>query len=143
MQKGLQRSEARVPVIEESDVAMARRHVRDLASLAGMDTSSIEALATATSELARNILRYARSGEILLRVTEEHGRRTVVVVAQDRGPGIADIQKAIEDGYSTGSGLGLGLSSARRLVDQFDLVSQLGRGTTVTLKKWVLPPQRR
>lgn len=99
----------------------------------------MEALATATSEVARNIFLHAKSGE-LLTVTEEDGRRTVVVVAQDDGPGIADTQRAIEDGYSTGSGLGLGLSSARRLVDQFELVSEIGRGTTVTLKKWAHLP---
>jgi serine/threonine-protein kinase RsbT len=141
MEKPLQPFEARVPIVGESDVAMARKHVRDLASQAGLDTSSVEALAIATSEVARNILLHAQSGEILLRVTEEHGRRAVVVVAQDDGPGIADIQRAIEDGYSTGSGLGLGLPSARRLVDQFELVSEVGRGTTVTLKKWVHPPR--
>ena len=94
-------------------------------------------LATAISEIARNITTYAERGEVLLElVRDPGGRRGVKVIARDRGPGIADLERALTDGYTTGGGLGLGLPGARRLVDEFDVQSALGEGTTVTLVKW-------
>jgi len=93
-------------------------------------------LATAISEVARNIVVYARRGEVVLTAVESHGRRGVMVVARDEGPGIANPEQAMRDGYSTGNSLGMGLPGARRLMDEFELSSALGKGTTITMKKW-------
>ncbi len=126
---------ARVPIHEEADVAIARKLSRELAVQQGLPQSAVEALATAISEIARNIVLHAGAGEILLGGMKEHGNRGVVVVARDNGPGIPNAEEAIQDGYSTANGLGLGLSSARRLMDEFELVSTVGKGTIVTMKK--------
>jgi len=126
----------RVSIRHESDVAMARKAARELAGLAGLDERATEALTTAVSELARNVLVHGQGGEIALEIAEEESRAGVAVVARDGGPGIADLERALQDGYSSGGGLGLGLSSARRLADDFAIQSTVGEGTTVTLKKW-------
>lgn len=125
-----------VPMREEPDVAVARQRVREVALEAGLDESATEALATATSEIARNVVVHASGGEILLGVVNERHRRGVVVIARDGGPGIADPERAMLDGYSTTQTLGIGLSGARRLVDEFELATKVGAGTTVTMKKW-------
>lgn len=127
----------RVAIREEPDVVIARKYARQLALAEGFVQGAVEAIATAISEVARNIVIHASSGEVLLGVVKDEGRRGIVVVARDDGPGIPDIARAMYDGFSTGQGLGLGLSSARRLMDEFDLKSELGAGTTVTMKKWV------
>jgi serine/threonine-protein kinase RsbT len=129
-----------VSVREEPDVAVARQAVRAVATEAGLGVSAVEALATAVSEIARNIVVHSRGGDIAVRRVEERGRRGVEVVARDEAPGIADLERVMQDGYSTGKGLGLGLPGARRLVDEFRLESAVGRGTTVTLKKWAHGP---
>jgi serine/threonine-protein kinase RsbT len=126
----------RVAIQFESDVVMARKYARELARREGLPENSIEALATALSEVARNIVVHAGEGQVLLDVVSDPGRRAVVVVASDNGPGIPNLERALQDGYSTADGLGLGLSGARRLVDEFKLVSTVGKGTTVTMKKW-------
>lgn len=99
----------------------------------------MEALATAVSEIARNMLVHAGGGELFLGSIERAGRVGIVALARDTGPGIADIDEAMRDGFSTGDGLGLGLPSARRLVDEFELSSVVGQGTTVKLTKWGPP----
>ena len=131
----------RVPIRDASDVAMARQHVRSLAAREGLSTVEGEALATAVSEIARNIVVHALVGEIAL-CPADGGRRGVVVVACDQGRGIADVERAMEDGYTTGDGLGMGLPGARELVDEFELVSTVGEGTTVTMRKYASPEQR-
>src|SRR5213594_3182348 len=93
-------------------------------------------IATAISELSRNIVLYAKRGEIVVAAVENGSRRGVVVVARDDGPGISDVRRATAGGYSTSGGLGLGLAGVRRLMDEFDIVSDAGIGTTVTAKKW-------
>ena len=93
-------------------------------------------IATAISEVARNIVKFARRGEVVLEVVHEGGRDGVRVVARDAGPGIPDVARALEDGYSTYQGLGLGLPGCRRLMDDFTVDSKLGEGTTVTMTKW-------
>jgi serine/threonine-protein kinase RsbT len=93
-------------------------------------------IATAISELARNILLYAKTGEIVLGTVERGERRGLEVIARDRGPGIPDPTRAMEDGYSTSGRLGLGLPGVRRLMDEFELRSAPGEGTTVKAKKW-------
>jgi negative regulator of sigma-B (phosphoserine phosphatase) len=121
---------------EEADVPLARIRARELALREGFPEIRAAALATAVSEVAWNIVLHAGVGEILLRVTEERGLRAIVVVARDENPGIRDVAGALEDGRSTARGLGLGLPSARRLMDEFALASALGAGTTITMKKW-------
>jgi serine/threonine-protein kinase RsbT len=125
----------RVPVGDESDVTVARRRARELASQQGLAEAHAEALATAVTEIARNIVIHAGAGEILLGAVEEP-RRGVVVTAYDRGPGIPNVEQAMQDGFSTKDSLGFGLSGARRLVDEFEIESKLGAGTTVILRKW-------
>ncbi|MBI4319725.1 MAG: ATP-binding protein [Chloroflexi bacterium] len=128
--------EARVPIRSETDILLARQQGRQMAAALGLTVIDQVATATAISELARNIVQYATSGEIVLRIIELEGRRGIVVIAQDGGPGISDIQRVLRGGYSTSGGLGLGVSGTRRLMDEFEIDSQIGKGTTVTVKKW-------
>lgn len=126
----------RVAVSRDADIVTARQLGRELATKAGFAGSDLTLIATAISEVARNIVSYADNGEILLDLTERDGRRGLLVVAQDHGPGISDIDQAMQDGFSTGKSLGLGLPGARRLMDEFEIASELGKGTTVTMRKW-------
>jgi serine/threonine-protein kinase RsbT len=122
-----------------SDAAIieARQGGRQLALELGFSATDGTLIATAISELARNILLYAKTGEILLRVIENDGRRGIGVIARDQGPGIPDVARALQGGYSTSGGLGLGLAGTRRVMDEFELSSVVGQGTTVTVTKWV------
>jgi serine/threonine-protein kinase RsbT len=129
--------EERVPINTDADIVTARQHGRTLAAQVGFSGSDLTLIATAISELARNIIDYARRGEIILSDVRQNERRGIAVVARDDGPGIPDIEKAMQDGFSTGKGLGLGLPGARRLMDEFEIDSALGKGTTVRTKKWV------
>jgi serine/threonine-protein kinase RsbT len=133
---GTSGSSIRVSIRDESDVGVARRRARELSVRAGLSDASVEELATAVTEIAQNIVVHAGSGELLFAVASDGERLGVVVLARDDGPGIADLAAAMSDGYSTAKGLGLGLPGARRLVDEFDLTSSPGRGTTVTMRKW-------
>lgn len=108
-----------------------------MASKLGFSSSDLAMIATAISELARNIVVYARGGEIILKLVEDQSRRGIVVIAADRGPGIVDVARALQVGYSTSGSLGLGLPGTRRLMDEFEIASVVGKGTTVTVKKWV------
>jgi serine/threonine-protein kinase RsbT len=128
--------EARIVVAADADIVKARQTGRDLAAQLGFSLTDLTLIATAISEVARNITTYAGRGEIILRLIREAGRWGLVVVARDDGPGIADIDRALQDGYSTGRGMGLGLPGARRLMDEFEINSSPGRGTTVTMRKW-------
>lgn len=126
----------RIPINRDADIVAARQAARQLAERAGMKGNDLTLLATAVSEVARNIVRFTEGGEIVVEIVEQDGRRGVQVVARDTGPGIADVAQALTDGYSTYAGLGLGLPGARRLMDEFAVVSEEGRGTTVTMTKW-------
>jgi len=128
--------DACVPIREDSDVVAARSAGRSVAEHGGFGGSDITMIATAISELARNILKYAREGEIVVEGVQQNGRAGVSVIARDEGPGIADVGQAMTDGFSTGAGLGHGLGGTRRLVDEFDLDTAPGRGTTVTVVRW-------
>jgi serine/threonine-protein kinase RsbT len=128
--------EFRVEIRGDADIVMARKAGRELGVAAGLSGSDLTLIATAISEIARNILSYARSGEMIISAQDEPGRRGLLVVARDEGPGIADVNLALQDGYSTGKSLGLGLPGARRLMDEFEIVSQVGKGVTVTMRKW-------
>ena len=130
-------AEQRIAIESDSDVVTARQRARELA--AGLELTSTDQtlLATAISEVARNITTYATRGEVLLSIVRDNGgREGIRVVARDQGPGIADIEQAMQDGFTSGGGLGLGLPGARRLVDEFDIESAPSEGTTVTLVKW-------
>jgi serine/threonine-protein kinase RsbT len=127
----------RVAISSATDIVVARQRGRELAARLGFSGSDQTVVATAISELARNILEYARTGRIEIGVTQRGSRLGVVVVALDAGPGIADISRAMQDGYSTGKGLGLGLPGVRRLMDEFAIVSAPGQGTSITVRKWL------
>ena len=129
-------AESSVPVQRDVDIVTARQIGRELAVEAGFTGSDLTLIATAISEVARNIIVYAQRGEIRLHMAQRDGRRGIEVVAVDEGPGIPDIERAMQDGFSTGRSLGLGLPGARRLMDEFEIVSEMGKGTTVTMRKW-------
>jgi len=129
-------SEAVVPINTDIDVVAARQKGRELATVLGFVSTDSTLLATAISELARNIIRYAKKGEILIASVQSGDRVGITVVARDNGPGIANISLAMQDGFSTSGGLGLGLPGVKRLMDEFHLVSDVNKGTRVTIKKW-------
>jgi serine/threonine-protein kinase RsbT len=126
-----------VPIRSDADIVTARQQGRALAERLGFTGSDLTVIATAISELGRNILTYAGSGDIVLRPAHVGGKRGIAVVARDEGPGIPDVALAVQDGFSTSNSLGLGLPGTRRLMDEFEIDSVVGRGTVVTVKKWV------
>jgi serine/threonine-protein kinase RsbT len=128
--------EACVPVSTDTEIVSARRRGRTLAEQMGFSASDATLVATAISELARNIVRYAGSGEILLGKVNGQERAGIAIIARDSGPGIPDTQLATRDGYSTSGGMGLGLPGVRRIMDEFEIDSRPGSGTTVTTIKW-------
>jgi serine/threonine-protein kinase RsbT len=130
--------EIKVPINEDVDIVTARQKGRELAKELGFTSTDLALIATAISELARNIILYANNGEIIMDVAENGTKRGIKVMARDDGPGIPDIDRALEEGFSTSRSLGLGLSGVRRLMDDFNIVSEIGRGTSVTVKKWRL-----
>jgi len=133
-------AERRVVIRSDRDIVVARQEGRALAERLGFTGTDLVAIATAISEIARNIIQYAGEGEVVLSEVRKEGRSGILIVARDQGPGIANLELAMQDGYSTSGGLGLGLSGARRLVDEFEIVSELGKGTTVTMRKWLQAP---
>jgi serine/threonine-protein kinase RsbT len=126
-----------VEVTNPDDIVAARQAGHELARGLGFSLTDVTMIATAISEVARNITSYAGTGEIRVAVQNFDGRQALVVRAEDDGPGIADIDRALEDGYSTGSGLGLGLPGARRLMDHMSVRSSPGHGTVVEMWKWI------
>jgi RNA polymerase sigma factor (sigma-70 family) len=134
--RGRSRDDAvRVAVRTDADVVAARQAAREVATRLEFSTTDVTLIATAVSEIARNIVRFADSGEVVVTELQEP-RAGISIVARDAGPGIPDVDQALQDGYSTYQGLGLGLPGARRLMDEFAVVSETGRGTTVTMTKW-------
>jgi serine/threonine-protein kinase RsbT len=129
-------AEIHITIRSDQDIVIARQRGRTLAAELGFSPGDATLIATAISELARNILTYARNGLIALRAVQVANRKGILIVASDHGPGIADIRQAMRDGFSTSGSLGLGLPGVRRLMDEFEITSQLGRGTTVAVKKW-------
>jgi serine/threonine-protein kinase RsbT len=126
-----------LPIRSGDDVVRVRQHVRNVAAAGGLSLVDQTKLVTAASELARNTLVYGGGGVAQVEgVTSPAGRKGIRLQFTDEGPGIADIDLALTDGWTSGGGLGLGLSGARRLVDEFDLASKPGEGTSVTVVKW-------
>jgi serine/threonine-protein kinase RsbT len=126
-----------IPIIYDTDVVEARAAARTLASRAGFMGTDLVLIASAVSEIARNIVEYAKGGEVILAVIHNRSRLGLQVIARDQGPGIADLSLAMKDGYSTSRSLGLGLPGSRRLMDEFRVESAIGSGTTVTMRKWL------
>jgi RNA polymerase sigma factor (sigma-70 family) len=128
--------EVRIPVHRDADIVLARQGARDLAIRVGFPRTELTIIATAVSEVARNIVRFAEVGEVVVEVLTRP-RKGIRIIARDKGPGIPDVEEALVDGYSTNRGLGLGLPGARRLMDDFSITSEADRGTTVTMTKWL------
>ena len=133
---GSNEPQARIPINGESDVARAILHATRMSRAAQFETVDQSRIATAVSELARNILKYAGTGEIVLRHVLRENRRGMEIVALDKGPGIPDKDQALSDHFSSSGTLGLGLPGVQRMMDEFDLASESGRGTRVTARKW-------
>lgn len=135
----MKNNEIRISVASDADIVVARQKGRALASQLGFSATDSTFIATAISELARNIVAYAKRGEIMLSALEHSSKdqRGLEVVARDEGPGIANVSRALQGGYSSSGSLGLGLPGVRRLMDEFEIVSEVGKGTTVSVKKWL------
>jgi serine/threonine-protein kinase RsbT len=126
-----------VTVSSSADIVTARRLGRALGASLGFSGSDLTVIATAISELARNIIEYAATGAIVMTVVEKEGRPGITIVARDAGPGIPDMAKALAAGEATGQRLGVGLPGIRRLMDEFEISSHVGQGTSVTVRKWL------
>ena len=128
--------ETRVAIRWDADIVVARQKGRELAAQLGFQSTDLTLIATAISELARNIVLYAKRGEIILRSAQSENGAGIMVVARDKGPGIHNIEQVMQVGYSTSGSLGLGLPGVKRLMDQFEITSKVGEGTTVAVAKW-------
>ena len=126
-----------IQIIKEQDVVLFRNRVKEYAVKIKMGMVNQTKLITAASELVRNMLRYANGGETLIEIVSRGRDNGIRLTFKDQGPGIPDIAAAMRDGYSTGKSLGLGLPGAKRLVNEFDIKSEIGKGTIVTIIKWV------
>ncbi len=126
-----------IAIRADTDIVVARQRGRSLAASLGFSSTDQISIATAISELARNIVEYAKEGEIVLTPLACNGRNGIQIAARDQGPGIPDIPLAMRDGFSTSRSLGLGLPGTKRLMDEFDIASEQGKGTNVTIRKWI------
>ena len=131
-------AESQTQINSAVDIVTARQRGRTLALELGFNGADVTLIAAAISEVARNIVDHAKCGEILMSCVDGQngGRRGIQIVARDQGPGIRDVAQAMQYGYSTRKGLGVGLPGAKWLMDEFDIASELGRGTTITMRKW-------
>jgi serine/threonine-protein kinase RsbT len=127
----------RVRIQSSADIVAARQEGRSMATTLGFSNTTLTIIATAISEVARNIVEYAKEGEISIAPVGNGLVRGLRIVARDQGPGIIDLETAMRDGYSTSKSLGMGLPGARRLMDQFEISSTRGVGTTITMTKWI------
>lgn len=124
------------PIRSDLDIVIARTLARDTAKALGFGAIDQARIATAVSELARNIFLYAGTGTVTIREIERGGRKGIEIISEDQGPGIADIDLVMQDGYSTSRGMGMGLPGAKRLMDEFDIKSAEGQGTVIHCRKW-------
>ena len=118
------------------DVVSIRRTVRERAVELGFNLIDQTKIVTAASELARNMVQYGGGGDVIIEAIQEDGRRGLRLTFEDKGPGIADVELALRDGYTTAGGLGLGLGGARRLANEFHIDSRVGEGTRITIARW-------
>ena len=130
------RSSGTQPILIEQDVVLARQTTRKLATECGMRLIDLTKLVTAVSDLARNTMVYGGGGDMDWQILEENGRVGLRITFRDEGPGIPDIKLAMTDGWTSGSGLGLGLTGAKRLVNEFELDTEPGKGTRITITRW-------
>jgi serine/threonine-protein kinase RsbT len=130
-------NEIKITIESDEDVLNARQQGRALAARLNFSSVDLTLIVTAISEIARNIASYAQQGEMIFRLVHQDRKNGIVVIACDQGPGIANLDIAMQDGYSTSGSLGIGLPGAKRLMDDFEIVSAPGKGTCVTMKKWV------
>lgn len=128
--------EGEVKIDAESDIVLARRAVRDAATVLGFATTDTTRIVTAASELARNTFKYAGAGVMQWRILNNGQSQGIELKFKDQGPGIANIDEALSEGFSTGGGLGMGLPGAKRLMDEMEILSAAGKGTTITVRKW-------
>jgi serine/threonine-protein kinase RsbT len=128
---------SRVAISSNIDIVTARQQGRKLALDVGFEGAEVTLIAAAISEVARNIVDHAKQGEVILDQLQQGSKRGVQIVARDEGPGIPDVAQAMQYGYSTRKGLGVGLPGAKWLMDEFEIVSQVGKGTTITMRKWL------
>jgi len=136
-QKLMETENVVVKVTEEHHIVQALRTAREMACSLGMSQAAVYCIATAVSELANNLIFHAaEGGKITVSVVRENGRVGVEIVAEDNGPGIVDVKAALQDGFTTRGGLGGGLPGVKRLMDDFEIVSEIGRGTKVWARKW-------
>ena len=129
--------EHELTIESEGDLVAARRAIRDAATALGFGITDVTRIVTAASELTRNIYQYAGSGVVRWQALDVHGRGGIELTFEDHGPGIPDLAQAMESGFTTGKGLGLGLPGAKRLMDEMTTESQVGQGTTVQVRKWL------
>jgi len=129
--------ERQTPIVEEHDIVAARKLAREAAGELGFGMTDVTRIVTAVSELARNVFVYGGGGMMCCRVLSVNGRIGLELVFEDQGPGIADIEEALQQGFTSGEGMGLGLPGARRLMDDMEIDSEPGRGTTITVRKWL------
>lgn len=129
-------AQGEMAIKSEGDIVLVRRAARELATQAGFGATDVTRIVTASSEMARNIFKYAVEGCMRWRATERDGHPGIELEFEDHGPGIADINLALQEGYTTGEGLGMGLPGAKRLMDELDIRSVVGKGTKVVLRKW-------
>ena len=130
-------NELQVAISSATDIVTARQKGRALAMELGFDGSDLTLIATAISEVARNIVDHAKHGVIILSPANHGSKHGIVILARDEGPGIPDVNQAMQYGFSTRKGLGVGLPGAKWLMDEFDIDTRVGKGTTVTMKKWL------
>jgi len=131
------KQEGQIKISEEIDIVTVRKAVRQLSSQVGFSQTDVTRIVTAASELARNIYHYAGHGVMKWRLVSENNDTGIELIFEDSGPGIEDIEKAMDMGYTTGGGLGMGLPGAKRLMDRLNIQSEPGKGTTVTISKWL------
>ena len=131
-------AEVRVRIQSLADIVVARQQGRALAAQLGFSNSHLTIIATAISESARNIVEYATEGEVIVTLGNKGDSRGIEVMVVDHGPGIADLATVLQDGNHSTSNLGMGLRGSRRLMDEFEIASEVGKGTIVTMKKWVV-----
>jgi serine/threonine-protein kinase RsbT len=130
-------TDIRVEVASTIDIVTARQKGREIGKTLGFSGAEVTLIAAAISEIARNILDHAKHGEVYLSVIHHGSQKGIQIIARDDGPGIPDIEQAMQYGYSTRRGLGVGLPGAKWLMDEFEIQSKVGKGTTITMRKWV------
>jgi serine/threonine-protein kinase RsbT len=126
-----------VGINNSEDIILARQIAREMAKELGFGLADQTRITTAVSELSRNIHHYAGTGRVVIKALSESAKKGIEIIAEDKGSGIPDIELAMQDGYSTNKGLGQGLPGTKRLMDEFGIKSEVGKGTTVTIRKWL------